>query len=357
MKHKVLLFVQDGVGGAERMSVLIGKSLKRDNYSVCFCLIQSSVKSTIKDFIPDDIRSVSIHNGGAFSLMLNMARVLIKEKPDVVFSSVFNLSNKLLLLKWIVPHSRFIIRCDNYIYTYNEKQQRILRKTYPKADVLIAQTEEMGEELIEQAKVSAAKVKVLHNPIDKSLIDKKLIGKANPYLENGRKHFVAVGRFNQQKGFDLLINAFIKVCYTRKDIDLHIVGDTTVGDGVVAKSVRNAAEKAGFGDLVHFDGYQKNPYPFLKFADSFVLSSRWEGLPNVLIEALYLGTPVAAFKCIPIIERIVDDGVTGFLAEKENVDDLSTAMLKAIDMGRVVSNYQSAKVSDFTDLFDKVIIG
>ena len=349
--NKVLFFIQDGVGGAERMSVFIGKGLKHVNYSVCFCLIQSSVKSSIKDFIPNDIRCISIHNGGVFSLMFNMARVLIKEKPEVVFSSVFNLSNKLLLLKWIVPHSRFIIRCDNYIYTYNEKQQKILIKTYPKADILIAQTEEMGKELIEQAGVSAAKVKVLHNPIDQSLIDKKLTGKTKPYIENGRKHFVAVGRFNPQKGFDLLIDAFIKVYNTRQDIDLHIVGDNTIGGGEIAKVVRKAAEQAGVGELVHFYGYQDNPYPYIKYADCFVLSSRWEGLPNVLIEALYLGTPVAAFKCIPIIGRIVDEGVTGFLAEKENVDDLAAAMIDSLKLGRVASSYKSASIDDFVELF------
>lgn len=351
MKLKVLCFVQDGVGGAERMSVLIGKGLKNVNCSVCFCLVQSSVKSSISDFIPNDIRSIYIQNGGAISLMLNMARVLIKEKPNVVFSSVFNLSNKLLLLKWIVPHSRFVIRCDNYIYTYSEKQQKILRKTYPKADVLIAQTEEMGEELIKQVGVPAAKVKVLHNPIDKTLIDSKLSGTSNPYSNNSKKHFVAVGRFNQQKGFDLLIDAFIKVYNTCHNIDLHIVGDTTIGGGEVAKAVRKTAEQEGVGDLVHFYGYQDNPYPYIKYADSFVLSSRWEGLPNVLIEALYLGTPVAAFKCIPIIERIVDEGVTGFLAEKENVNELAVAMIDSLKLGRVVSSYKSATIDDFVELF------
>lgn len=351
MNKKILIFVQDGVGGAERMSVLIGKGLKHDNCTVCFCLIQSSVKSSITDFIPNDIKCVSIHNRGTFSLMLNMARVLIKENPDVVFSSVFNLSNKLLLLKWIVPHSRFIIRCDNYIYTYNEKQQKILRRTYPKADILIAQTEEMGDELIKQVGVPAEKVKVLHNPIDKSLIDKKLAGTTSPYSNNGKKHFVAVGRFNKQKGFDLLIDAFIKVYTTRQDVDLHIVGDNTIGGGAVAKEVRKTAELAGGGDLVHFYGYQDNPYPYIKYADCFVLSSRWEGLPNVLIEALYLGTPVAAFKCIPIIERIVDEGVTGFLAEKDNVDELAKAMINSLKLGRVVSSYRSASIGDFVELF------
>ena len=351
MKKKVLLFVQDGVGGAERMSVQIGKGLIQYNISVCFCLVKNTANSTINDFITSEIRRCSIHNGGSFSLIFNMIKVLIKEKPDVVFSSVFNLSNKLLLLKWLVPHSRFIIRCDNYVYTYNEKQQKILGKTYPKADILIAQTEEMGEELIMQAGVPAGKVKVLHNPIDKSLIDKKLIGKINPYPENGRKHFVAVGRFNKQKGFDFLIDAFIKMYKIRQDVDLHIVGDTTIGGGEVAKAVRKAAEQAGLGDLLHFYGYQDNPYPYIKYADSFVLSSRWEGLPNVLIEALYLGTPVAAFKCIPIIERIVDEGVTGFLAEKENADELAVAMIDSLKLGRVCSSYKSASIEDFVELF------
>lgn len=61
-------------------------------------------------------------------------------------------------------------------------------------------------------------------------------------------------------------------------------------------------------DCVFCVGFKNNPYVYMKHADCFVLSSRNEGLPNVMIEALYLGTPVAAYKCIPVIERIVDEG-------------------------------------------------
>ena len=351
MKKKVLLFVQDGVGGAERMTALIGKNLNPKKYDVCFCLIERVVRSSIVDFIPEDIRKIKISNSGVLLLMLNMAKVLLKEKPDVIFSSVFNLSNKLLLLKWLTPRSMYIVRCDNYIYTYNDKQRALLRKTYPKADTLIAQTEEMGTELIEQAKVPKEKVKVLYNPIDKVLIDRKLNGAINPYSDNGKKHFVAVGRFDPQKGFDLLIDAFIKVYNYRNDVDLHIVGDISIGGGEMAKAVRNAAESAGVSELVHFHGYKDNPYPYIRYADSFVLSSRWEGLPNVLIESLYLETPVAAFKCIPIIERIVEEGVTGFMAEKENVEELATAMINSLKLGRVVSSYKSASIDDFVELF------
>lgn len=350
--NKVLFFVQDGVGGAERMSALIGRNLDREKNDVCFCLVKRPSKSSITDFLPADIRKIWISNRNSIDLLVNIAKILIKENPSIVFSSVFNLSNKILLLKWLVPKAKFIIRCDNYMYTYSDKQQKVLKRVYPKADIIIAQTEEMGQELTDQAGIPLEKVRVLHNPVDKALIDSKIEGAKNPYLINGKKHFVAVGRFNPQKGFDLLIEAFIKVASVRNDVDLHIVGDTSVGAGSVAEAVRKRAEVEGVSDLVTFYGYQDNPFPYIRFADCFVLSSRWEGLPNVLIEALYLGTPAAAFKSIPIIERIVNEGEDGVLAEKENVSSLAKAMMEAVDMGRVKSSYKSAQISDFTELFN-----
>lgn len=66
-----------------------------------------------------------------------------------------------------------------------------------------------------------------------------------------------------------------------------------------------------------------------------------------MIESLYLGTPVAAFKCIPIIERIVTAGVDGFLAEKEDITGLAKAMVEASKLGRIKSVYKSASIADF----------
>ena len=83
------------------------------------------------------------------------------------------------------------------------------------------------------------------------------------------------------------------------------------------------------------------------------MSSRNEGLPNVLIESLYLGTPVAATKCIPVISRIVEDGVNGFVAEPENAESLALAMLNAVCLGRVSSSYQSADENEFAKLFER----
>ena len=72
----------------------------------------------------------------------------------------------------------------------------------------------------------------------------------------------------------------------------------------------------------------------------------------MLIESLYLGTPAAAFKCIPIIERIIDEGKTGFCAEKDNVPSLAECMLKAANLGKIQSTYKSSSITDFTKLFE-----
>ena len=104
-------------------------------------------------------------------------------------------------------------------------------------------------------------------------------------------------------------------------------------------------------NYIHCVGFQTNPYSYIKYADCFVLSSRWEGLPNVLIEALYLGTPAAAFACIPIIERIVNDGINGYVVKAEDVNGLASAMLDAAKLGRVDFTYKGAGADDYVNLF------
>lgn len=351
-KLKILIFVQDGVGGAERMSVLIGKNLDPEKYEVKFFVIENIAQNSIKDFIPDGMYIKSIHNKNPFQLMWTMVATIIKETPYAVFSSVINLNNKFLPFRWLFPKVKVIIRCDNYLYTYNEGQQKMIKKLYPKADCIIAQTEEMRDELLPLRGIDASKVIALHNPIDVQTIDKKIVDASNPYEQDSIIKYVASGRFSYQKGYDMIAEAFAIVCQSNPACELYILGDTSMEDGKPYKDMLQIAKEKGIADKIHCLGYQKNPYPYIKFADCFVLSSRWEGLPNVLIESLYLGTPVAAFKCIPIIERIIDEGKTGFCAEKDNVLSLAECMLKAANLGKIQSTYKSSSITDFTELFE-----
>lgn len=356
-KKKLIVFAQSAVGGAERMSVTVTKTLDREKFDVIYYLvgpIDEHNGSTLQEFIPEDLKVRCVSNCSPFYLIATFFLILWEEKPDVVFSSVLNLSNKLLFLRNLFKKTKFIVRCDNYLYTYTVRQRRIIDKTYYRADIIIAQTEEMKQELIDEMHISVEKVVALQNPVDTETISKKIQTGKNPYSDD-KVRYVASGRFAHQKGFDLLVEAFAIVKKQQPEAELYIVGRNDGGCEDYYNEVKKLIEKYGLQDSVKCVGFQNNPYVYIKYADCFVLSSRWEGLPNVMIESLYLGTPVAAFKCIPIIERIISDGVDGYLAEKDNITSLANAMFQASRLGRVKNNYKSAQISDFHAIFKHLV--
>jgi len=352
MKKKVLFFLQSGVGGAERVSVTIGKNLDREKFDVSFCLVGDAKGNlNIENFIPKEYALLRISKCRGIRLVLALKKIVLRERPDVVFSSITFVNTKLLALAPFFPKIKFVVRNNNYIYTLSAMQKLILRVFYRFADTVIAQTDEMSLELVDKIKLPKKKVYTLQNPIDEMLIDEKK-NEPSPFIEKGRIVYVASGRFHPVKGFDVLVKAFKLVLNQQPNARLHILGKITENCEVCYNEVADLTKELNISDRIFFEGFKLNPYVFVKNADCFVLSSRNEGLPNVLIESLYLGTPVAATKCIPVISRIVEEGVNGFLAEPENAESLAAAMLKASKLGRVSSSYHSASMSEFQRIID-----
>lgn len=348
---KAVLFVHNSVGGAERMSVLIGKMLQSADYDVRFYIVnQGTPTSNIANFIPDGFVVSNIPECKPFSLIKRLYSIIKDERPDYVFSSVLLINDKVLPLRWLFPKTKFIIRCENYLYTFTKKQRMVIAMMYRWADTIIAQTQEMKDELVNESKISSSKIVVLENPIDIKRIKEGTSECRNPYTCDGKKIVVASGRICHQKGFDMLVEAFGIVCKQRDDVLLYILGDTSNQEEY--DKVTSIAQDLGILDKVNCVGFQNNPYPYIKYADCFALSSRWEGLPNVLIESLYLGTPAAAMKCIPIIERIITDGVDGYTAGKENVGGLAEAIRKTLELGRITSSYKGSTENDFINIFN-----
>ena len=348
---KVILFVHNSVGGAERMTVLIGRMLSSNGFEVSFYVVnQGHPTSNITDFIPKVFNVVSIPESNPIKLIKRIYSILKVVKPNYVFSSALLINDKILPLRWLFPKIKFIIRCENYLYTFSTKQKVVIALLYRLADNIIAQTQEMKDELVEESKIKASKIVVLENPIDtKRIIDGTKDG-VNPYQEIDKKIIVASGRICYQKGFDLLVEAFSLLCKEREDVLLFILGDDSNKEEF--KKVSDIALKYGILVKISFMGFKTNPYPYIKYADCFALSSRWEGLPNVLIESLYLGTPVAAMACIPIIRRIISEGVDGFTADKEDVEGFAAAINNTLELGRVTSSYKGSTPEDFVNLFN-----
>ena len=353
-KQRVLVFINSEVGGAERMSVIIAKMLE-DEFNIKYVILRNEkykeTTTSIVNFLSYDDEILFLSNTGHFDKLKKLYRVIKSQKPDIVFSSHYNINDKILFLRPLLRGIKFIIRAENSYSTFDNIKKYIIRHTYNKADVMITQTDEMRKDFIENGCLPESKIITLENPVDIETIEQKVKGQTSPYPEDGKKHVVAVGRFHPQKGYDFLVRSLAKIRETQKDVELYIIGSFLGQWQSEYEKIMRMSEQLRVKDFIHCLGFNDNPFVYVKYADCFVLSSRFEGLPNVLVESLYLKTPVAAFKCIPIIERMVRDGVDGYLAEKENSDSLATAISNALKMGRTSPVYSGATKEDFVNLF------
>lgn len=350
MKKKLLMFLQSGVGGAERVTVTIGKNLNADKYDVCFCSVGKG-DNLIAKFIPDgyEVRHIRFSNPilQVFLLFITIIRV----RPNVVFSSVFNINTKLLLLRFLFPMKKFVIRSDNNVEVFSPRQKLFIKFLYNKANTIIAQTQEMKVGLEKLAKIEGRKIVVLPNPVDEKGIERKLESASSPYGKNDCVNYIAAGRFAKAKGFDVLVTAFAKVQQKCTNAELYIVGKNDGSATEYYDIIKSMIDSYSLNAKVHCIGYQENPYPYIKYADCFVLSSRYEGLPNVLLEAMYLNRPVAATRCVPIVDRLIRNGENGYVAETENPDSLAEAMEKSVQLKEIQNRYKSASILDFEKIF------
>lgn len=351
-KRKILFFLMSAVGGAERMTVTFAKQLDRDKNDVIFYLIDYKKDKRIEDFIPKDykINHIALPFGLSIKSIHTLYNILKRESPDFVFSSLISINFRLLVLAPIFRRTKFIVRNNIYLKSSSTAQKLMMRFTYNKAVMVIAQTEEMKYELEKSLNLPSQKVVVIHNPVDKDTITEKLKD-YKPFMDTTKTNYVAVGRFAKSKGFDVLLEAFNHVLKKEPTSELYIVGRYDDKDEYF-RATYNTYITPFNKDKVHFVGFTDNPYRYMKNADCFVLSSRYEGLPNVLIEALHIGTPAAACTCIPVIERIVDEGNTGFLAPSEAPQELSVAMMKASKLGRIKTTYKSSSFDDFLNMLN-----
>ncbi|KFC18983.1 glycosyltransferase [Epilithonimonas lactis] len=323
MKKSIIFILPDlETGGAERIITTIANHLPRDRFFPSILLLRKV--GAYLDFLRPDVEIIDIQTPRIRHSLKPILLEIKRRKPDIVFSGFGEVNAYLSLFIKLFPKTKFIARETNVVSQHvTRKEIRFFYKFYNNYDRIIAQSNDMEADLINNFGIRKQKLIKINNPVDIDFIEEKLKQSERPTEFSPQyKHVVAIGNLSARKGFDNLLKVFSRL--KNQNILLHILGD-----GRDKEMLLQMKEMLGL-DHVIFHGRKNNPYQYLKFADLFVLSSRYEGFPNVLLEAGTCGIYALANNCPGGIDEIIIDRINGEIANIENYDDFAEKIKHAV---------------------------
>lgn len=331
-KRLVLVLPSAQAGGAEKVFLNLARSLGRDIFDVHLVIIDPT--GPYLDLVPSDVVLHGLKYKRVGRAIARLTAVLRNLSPDVVLSSIGHLNLALLLTKPFLPRKTKVFVRESNIPTISFSsggKNRLLRIAYPilypHADGIICPGEAIKRDLNRNFGLNDEKMVVIPNPVSPDEIRSR-INAGHVSFQRGKNNLLAAGSLTRQKGFDLLVEAMARVAEKRPDVHL-----TILGEGPERKNIEQLIHSHHLSNQITLAGLQKNPFPYFHQADLFILSSRWEGLPNVVLESLACGTPVVAFDCPGSVREIIDDPSQGTLVPSGNINRLAAAIEQSLDRG------------------------
>jgi glycosyltransferase involved in cell wall biosynthesis len=317
-------------GGAQRVIVNLIQGIVRRGEPVDLALaIRDGV---FLDHIPPDVRVVDLGARRLAGGFPQLVRYLRRERPRVLISSM---SHANMLALWAAKlagrSTPVMVTVHN---TMSEStgsdwglEQRLLRTFYPWAHWIVAVSRGAADDLARTTGVPRDRVEVIYNPV----ITPAILAQAgrtpnHPWFAPGEPPVIlGVGRLTRQKDFFTLVRAFAEL-RRRRAARLVILGEGEDRPGLEA-----LVAELGVGADVALPGFRDDAPAYMARSGLFVLSSAWEGLPTVLIEALAAGAPVVSTDCPSGPREILQDGRLGALVPVGDVPALAGAMERALD--------------------------
>lgn len=320
-------------GGAERVITTLLRYLDRSKFRFTLAVIDMR-DAVFLDDVPKDVDIVDLHCSRVRYALPKIISLIWQRRPDVTFSTLGHLNLALAIIRPLLPNNvRYLARETSIVsetlrnYSLSRLWRWAYRQFYSRFDSVVCQSHYMRDDLIKSFSFPITKAVVIHNPVD---IDHIRRFAAEP-VSTGMKpeigdddakpliHLVAAGRLVPDKGFDLLIES-LALC---DDQRLRL---TILGEGPLRAELECLADTLGVTHQVRFAGFQKNPYPYFSQAAAFVLSSRCEGFPNVVLEALACCTPVIAMPAPGGVREILDGREGCVLTENMSAEALASAI-------------------------------
>ena len=352
-RKKILFLVPSfagGVGGAERVITTLLRHLDHSRFECHLALVGKG--DSFLEGVPDE---VTVHHLGVSRMRYCIPAVvgLIRRlRPDTILSTVIFLNAMLMLARPLLAgRPKILLReasLPSAFLAQGAPNPRILkwmyRRLYPRADQIICLCDAAVDDLVEHLGIRRDKLVRIYNPVDVEMVRRLAEDSQSPYSGPG-PHVIAMGRLQHEKAYDVLLKAFSGVLKTLPQAEL-----TILGEGPLEAQLRKQALELGVDHAVAFRGFQKNPWPYVKHADLFVMASRFEGLPNALLEVLALGVPVVATDCPGGVREIQNSVREIVLVPPDDHAALAAAMVAALskpNSGKSSSRPEPERLVDF----------
>ncbi len=327
-------------GGAERLAVSLANDWLNRGFNVDLVLL-SIENEPFLDLLDKRIFIVDLKVDRLRNAIFPLKNYFKSSKPDVIWSGLWPLT-AISIVSWIlsgkigriytIDHNQLSISTVKKLKISKYIVKLITRLLYPFATGNMTVSEGVKRDLVNLTKLPEKSIRVIYNPAARGIgkktsfspeIKKKLWG------DDPGKCIISVGSLKDQKNFKLLIESFASL---KKEIKATLI---ILGEGPLRQNLENQVSNFNLSHSASLPGFVKDPSPWLLTADLFVLSSNWEGLPTVLIEALDCGLPVVSTDTPSGPSEILENGLWGVLVPPNNaellLDGMKTSLSKTHD--------------------------
>ena len=363
MKKKIAVFINNlEIGGTESVTLVFVNELIKHNFKVDLILINKK-RYNLK-FLDKRVNVVNLNKTRLLFSFINFFKYLNKDKPDIILSHLTHINVFVLFFKIFLKMKFKIFINETTTVSLKKKYSNKFRHSilnliipffYPKATKVIVPSLGVKKDLVNTYKIKSKKIAIISNPIDINFIKSQSKKKINLTLKKKIPLLVSMGRLIPDKDFLTMIKA-VQATLKEKKIQLLIMGK-----GVQKQILNFEIKKNKLSDNIKLLGEIKNPFPILLQAKIFILTSRREGMPTALLQAIALKKMVISTNCPSGPKEIMSKLNCGYLAEVGNIADIKNGILnglnnkiKKANHNRFIKNYQiNHIIKEYIKIFQK----
>ena len=301
-----------------------------------------------------------------------LSRFLSEYRPDTLFAATPYLNMDAILAR---RHSKTDLRVvvSERSHLSSGKPRKLWRAKrlhnamshcYRQADAIVAVSHGVADDLAQTLNLDRNSISVIHNP---TVLDNAAELASQPvddpwFNESTIPVLLSIGRPSYQKDYETLVRA-LGIVNQRTPVRWAVIGSVanTKKRERTVKKLRDLASDLDVADKIRFLGWNPTPFPYIARATALVLSSRWEGLPNVLLEALACGTPIVSTDCPSGPAEILADGEFGELVPVEDPEAMAQSILKVVagpnDRERLKQRAEEFDRKSSLDSYEKILTG